>query len=154
MMVETIFQYSTLTGKCDLGIGLSWDEIEQLGELEAQFAPSADDRRMKVGRKFRREAAKLTGILRGDRINDRVDIIEVGPGGLVIRNAPFVARGEQVEIQIDVGVNSYRFRAQGVWLKDDGEDYRIGLAFIGMPIACRYVALAEHVADVVDRIAA
>ena len=45
MLVEIVFQYRTLTGKCDLGVGLEWDEIERLGEIEAMFAPSADDRR-------------------------------------------------------------------------------------------------------------
>ena len=154
MLVEIVFQYRTLIGKCALGVGLDWDEIEQMSSIEAVFAPSEDDRRMKVGRKFRREAAKLTGILRGDRINDRVDIIEVGPGGLVIRNAPFVARGEQVEIQIDVGDSSYRFRAQGVWLKDDGDDYKVGLALVGMPVCLHKIVVRKHEVDVVDTIAA
>ena len=154
MLVEIVFQYRTLIGKCDLGVGLEWDEIEQLNSIEAAFAPSADDRRMKVGRKFRREATKLTALMRGDRINDRVDVIEVGPGGLVIRNAPFVARGEQVEIQIDDGDDSYRFRAQGVWLKDDGDDYKVGLALIGMPVCLHKTVVSKHETDVIDTIAA
>jgi len=154
MLVEIVFQYRTLIGKCDLGVGLDWDEIEQINSIEAAFAPSEDDRRMKVGRKFRREATKLTALMRGDRINDRVDVTEVGPGGLVIRNAPFVARGEQVEIQIDHGNNSYRFRAQGVWLKDDGDDYKVGLALIGMPVCLHKTAVSKHETDVIDTIAA
>ena len=32
MLLEVVFQYRTLIGKCDLGVGLDWDEIE--GELE------------------------------------------------------------------------------------------------------------------------
>ncbi len=154
MLVEIVFQYRTLIGKCDLGVGLEWDEIEQITSIESAFAPSEDDRRMKVGRKFRREATKLTALMRGDRINDRVDVIEVGPGGLVIRNAPFVARGEQVEIQIDDGDNSYRFRAQGVWLKDDGDDYKVGLALIGMPVCLHKTVVSKHETDVIDTIAA
>ncbi|MBA3453004.1 MAG: PilZ domain-containing protein [Deltaproteobacteria bacterium] len=154
MLVEIVFQYRTLIGKCALGVGLDWDEIEQINSIEAAFAPTEDDRRMKVGRKFRREKANLKGLLRGDRINDRVDIVEVGPGGLVIRNAPFVARGEQVEIQIDDGDDSYRFRAEGVWLKDDGDDYRVGLALIGMPVCLRKTVVSKHETDVIDTIAA
>jgi len=154
MLVEIVFQYRTLIGKCDLGVGLDWDEIEQINSIEAAFAPTEDDRRMKVGRKFRREATKLTGLMRGDRINDRVEIIEVGPGGLVVRNAPFVARGEQIEIQIDDGNDSYRFRAQGVWLKDDGDDYKVGLALIGMPVCLRKTTVSKHETDVIDSIAA
>ncbi|MBA3540161.1 MAG: PilZ domain-containing protein [Deltaproteobacteria bacterium] len=135
-------------------MGLDWDEIEALGDIESSFAPSDDDHRMTSGRRFRREATKLTAVMRGDRINDRVEIVEMGPGGLVCRHAPYVARGELVEIVIDAGDQSYRFTAQGVWLKDDGDDYRVGFALVGMPVAIRTVTLSRHHTDVVDQIAA
>jgi hypothetical protein len=154
MLVEVVFQYRTLMGKCDLGIGLDWDEIEQVTAIESAFEPTADDRRMKAGRKFRREAVKLTALLRGDRINDRVDVTEIGPGGLVVRNAPFIAAGEHVEIVMDDGDKSYRFRGVGKWMKDDGDDYRVGLALIGMPVCLHTVAVSRHDADVVDGISA
>jgi hypothetical protein len=154
MLVEVIFQYRTLIGKCELGLGLEFDEIEQVTHIESVFAPSNDDRRMKLGRRFRREAVKVNAVMRGDRINDRVEIVELGPGGLVVRNAPYVARGEQVELTIEVGDLQYRFRARGVWLKDDGDDYRVGMQLIGMPVCLHKVAVSEHQADVVDRIAA
>ena len=153
MVVEAVFQYRTLIGKCELGVGLDWDEIEQVTAIESMFEPTADDRRMKAGRRFRREPIKLTALMRGDRINDRVDVIEIGPGGVVVRNAPFVAQGEQVEIVMQAGDNSYRFRAQGVWMKDDGDDYRLGLELIGMPVCVHTVALSRRENDLVDRIA-
>ncbi len=157
MLVESVFRYRTLQGKCDLGIGLDWDEIEQIGAIEEAFAPSVDDRRMSSGRRFRREPVKLTGLMRGDRIHDRVDIVELAPGGLVIRNAPFVARGEQVEIVIEVGDASYRFRAEGVWLRDDGDDYKVGLVFRGMPVCVRkhvnVTASRDTLPDVFSQIA-
>jgi hypothetical protein len=152
MLVEVVFQYRTLMGKCDLGVGLDWDEIEQVTAIESAFEPTTDDRRMKTGRRFRREAVQLTALLRGDRINDMVDVIEIGPGGLVVRNAPFVAHGEHVEIVIEDGDLSYRFSAEGVWLKDDGDDYRVGLALVGMPVCLHTVAVSRHEADLVDRI--
>ena len=154
MLVEIVFQYRTLIGKCDLGVGLDFDEIEQLSAMESAFAPSEDDQRMKSGRKFRREVTKLSVLMRGDRIHDRVELVEVGPGGFVVRHAPFVARGEQVEIQIDDGERSYRFRAQGVWMKDDGDDYKVGLALIGMPVCLHKVAVSKHETDAIDEIAA
>jgi hypothetical protein len=154
MLVEAIFQYRTLIGKCDLGFGLDFDEIEEVTHIESVFAPTADDRRMKTGRRFRREAVRLSAVIRGDRIHDRVEVIELGPGGLVVRNAPYVARGEQIELIIELGDTQYRFRAQGVWLRDDGDDYRVGLALIGMPVSIRKVAISAHQADVVDKIAA
>ena len=158
MLVETVFQYRSLIGKCELGVGLEWDDIERVTTIESSFEPTADDRRMKAGRKFRREAVKLSAVMRGDRINDCVEIIEMGPGGLVCRNAPYVARGEQIEIVVDgtdeLGGKSYRFRAQGVWLKDDGDDYRVGLEFVGMPVCLNKVAVSRHEADLVDKIVA
>jgi hypothetical protein len=154
MLVEVVFQYRTLMGKCELGVGLDWDEIEQITAIESAFEPTSDDRRMKAGRRFRREPVKMTALLRGDRINDRVDVIEIGPGGLVVRNAPFVSRGEHVEIVITDGDNSYRFSAVGIWLKDDGDDYRVGLALVGMPVCLHSVAVSRHESDLVDRIGA
>ena len=149
-MLEIVFQYRTLLGKCDLGIGLDCDEIEQLITIGELFAPTVHD----LGREFHREETQISALMRGDRINDRVEIIEVAPGGLVIRNAPFVARGEHVEILVDDGDTSYRFRAQGVWIKDDGDDYKVGLALIGMPICLNQTAVSAHQTDVIDQISA
>jgi hypothetical protein len=153
MVVEVVFQYRTLLGKCDLGVGLDWDEIEQVTAIEAAFEPTADDRRMSVGRRFRRETVKLAALLRGDKINDRVDVVEIGPGGVVVRAAPYIAQGEQVEIVMEDGDKSYRFRAQGVWLKEDGDDYRVGLELIGMPVCLYTFAVSRHGSDVIDHIA-
>jgi PilZ domain-containing protein len=148
MLVETIFQYRTLIGKCELGVGLDWDEIDHVSRIEQAFAAERKD-----GRKFRRQVVELTAIMRGDMINDRVDVIEIGPGGMVCRDAPFIACGEIVEIVIEDGDNSYRFRARGVWLRDDGDHYRVGLAFEGMPVCLHNVQISAHTWDVVDKIA-
>lgn len=150
-MLEVVFRYRTLIGKCDLGHGLDLDEIEEVAAIERDFAPKGERAR---GRKFRRQTVQLDGVVRGDRINDAIDIIEMGPGGLVCRKAPFIARGEQVEIVIDDGEHSYRFRAQGVWLRDDGEDYKVGLAFVGMPVCLHRVQVRRHEVDLVDKIVA
>jgi hypothetical protein len=153
MLVDVVFQYRSLVGKCELGVGLDWNEIEQVTMIESAFEPTADDRRMKTGRRFRREAVKLPALLRGDRINDRVELIELGPSGAVIRNAPYVARGEHVELVVESGDLSYRFRARGVWLKDDGDDYRIGLVLVGLPVCLHKVTHGQH-EDLVDKISA
>ena len=150
-MLETVFQYRTLVGKCDLGVGLEWDEIEEVTNIESKFETTIGERR---GRRFRRTSVRMTGVMRGDRINDRVDIVELGLGGMVVRNAPYIAKGEHVEIVIEIGELSYRFRAEGVWLKDDGDDYKVGLELIGMPVCLHKVAISAHTVDVIDRIAA
>lgn len=149
MMLETVFQYRTLIGKCELGCGLDWDEIEIVGRIEHAFASERHD-----GRKFRRQLVDMDAVLRGDQINDAVTIVELGPGGLVCRHAPFIARGEQIEIVVEDGEYCYRFRAQGKWLRDDGDDYQVGLQFIGMPVRLHKVLLSKHELDVVDRMLA
>jgi hypothetical protein len=153
MLVDVVFQYRSLIGKCELGVGLEWDDIEQVTLIESTFEPTADDRRMKTGRRFRREQVKMTALLRGDRINDRVELIELGPGGAVVRNAPYVARGELVELVIEQDDKSYRFRAKGVWLKDDNDDYRVGLELIGMPVCLHKVSLSKP-DEMLDKLAA
>ena len=147
-MVETIFQYRTLIGKCELGVGLDWDEIRVISDIERELVRDPGP----SGRRFKRESVEMRGIVRGDRINDRVDIIEIGPGGLVCRRAPFIARGEVVELVMNVEGKSYRFRAIGKWLKDDGDDYQIGLAFVGVPICLNIAQVSAHEFDLVDQI--
>jgi hypothetical protein len=91
-------------------------------------------------------------MMRGDQINDRVDIVELAPGGLVCTNAPFIARDELVELVIDSGDDQLRFMARGVWSKDEGNDYRVGLRFVGMPVRLHKVQISEHAIDVIDHI--
>jgi hypothetical protein len=55
---------------------------------------------------------------------------------------------------MDDGDKSYRFHAEGVWMKDDGDDYKVGLALVGMPVCLHTVAMNRHEADLVDRISA
>ena len=150
-MLETIFEYRALLAKCERGDGLDVNEIGRLMEIESDYAPRAEGPR---GRKFRREVVEIEAVIRGDRINDAVEIVEVGPGGIVCRNSPYIARGEQIEIVVDAGDRIYRFRAQGVWLKDDGEDYRVGLALLGEPLVLRTARMRHHEADIVDKIVA
>ena len=147
-MVDTIFQYRTLIGKCELGVGLDWDEIQTISDIERELVRDSGP----SGRRFKRMPVEMRGIVRGDRINDRVDITEIGPGGLVCRRAPFIARGEVVELVMNVEGKSYRFRAIGKWLKDDGDDYQIGLAFIGVPICLHIAQVSAHEFDLVDQI--
>ena len=146
--IETIFQYRTLIGKCELGVGLDWDEIQRITDIESELVLD----RGRSGRRYKRQNVELSGIVRGDRINDRVTITELGPGGLVCRRSPFIARGEVVEVVLNLEDCSYRFRAIGKWLKDDGDDYQIGLAFIGVPICLHIEQVSAHEFDLVDSI--
>jgi hypothetical protein len=147
MLLETVFQYRTLIGKCDLGVGLDWDEIDLVGRIEHAFASTTGD-----GRRYRRQAVEIPAIMRGDHIHDRVELIEIGPGGCVVVGAPFITKDELIELVIDDGEDSYRFTARGVWLRDEGQDYRVGLRFVEMPVKIHRVQISDHREDVVDRI--
>jgi len=148
-VLETIFEYRALLGKCERGEGLELDEIGRLMDIEREYAPTGEGPR---GRKFRREVVSIAAVIRGECMNDSVEIVEIGPGGFVCRKSPYIARGEQVELVVDCGDKSFRFRAQGVWLKDDGDDYKVGLALIGLPVCLNNVRFRRHEADIVDRI--
>jgi hypothetical protein len=148
VVIETIFQYRTLIGKCELGVGLDWDEIQQVTDIESELVLDHG----RSGRRYKRQPVMFTGIVRGDRINDRIEITELGPGGFVARHAPFIARGEVVELLLNIDDRSYRFRAIGKWLKDDGDDYQIGLAFVGVPICLHIEQVSAHEFDLVDSI--
>jgi hypothetical protein len=130
-MVEAIFQYRSLIGKCELGCGLTWEEIAQLTAMErALFVHSRSKIRTRVG---------LRGTVRGAGFDDRANITEIGVSGLVCTRAPWIECGELVELVIDIAERSYRFRAVSTALDYDGDDYRLELAFVGVPV-CLHIA--------------
>jgi hypothetical protein len=147
MVVEVIFRYRTLIGKCELGLGLDFDEMTQVAAIERAFEGLRT-------RRFRRESVELSVVLRGDRFHDRVELVELGPGGFVCCGAPYVAHGEAVELTVEIGEHCYRFGARAVWIKEDGDDYRIGFEMVGMAVRLRRVAFRKHRPDIVDQLAA
>jgi hypothetical protein len=147
-IVGLVFQYRTLLGKCELGTGLDFDEIDELSGLESQF-------RAGEGRKFHREPVVIGALLRGIDINDRVAVHDVSPGGAMVSGAPYTSEGDVVEVVIDADQVSYRFKAIVQWVRDDGDDYQVGLAFIGLPVRLSYGPASDAVAEsIVHRIAA
>jgi PilZ domain len=131
-LLDTVFRYRTLLGKCELGIGLSFDEIDEMCSVEALFASA--DRGYSPARRYRRSAVAMTALIRGDKYHDLVKVVVLGAGGLECRGAPFIEEGSHVELFLDVGDHSYRFCARAVWMRDDGNDYRVAFAFEGIPV--------------------
>ncbi len=155
LALDLVYQYRKLLGKCESGLGLDVEEIISLTTLEASFAPQ--QRAAPDERRYRRDRVDATCRLRGvEGLNDRVKLCEIGPGGLVCRQTPYVEEGTQLEVVIDdieVGL-SYRFTAKVAWLREDvGDDFALGLTFVGAPLLVHY-GPTEHVEDAVDRIAA
>jgi PilZ domain len=131
-LLDLVFRYRTLIGRCELSLGLSFEEIDELCGLEAalRYQPSSDEQR----RRFRRSTVSIPALLRGETFHDHVKISQLGAGGLECQGAPFVEEGTMVELIIDVEDHSYRFSARAVALREDGADYRVGFAFEGVPV--------------------
>jgi hypothetical protein len=154
-IVDLVYQYRTLAGRCELGTGLEFDDIDQLTLLEAQFRPGTDDLYARDGRRHRREAVVLHAVVRGANLNDRVAVRDLGPGGLMLVGAPYADEGDLIEVVIDADRKSYRFKAEVRWLADDGDDYKVGLRFVGLPVCLSYGPAAEiEIENVLDLIAA
>jgi hypothetical protein len=141
--VALVYQYRQLMGRCDAGTGLDFDEIDTLTTVESMLASqppigAADWRTADASETF-------TAVLRGPRLDDDIDIVNLGPEGCVCRNAPYADEGVTVELVIADSEDkvSYRFKAQVTWLDDDGDDFALGLAFVGVPIQVRYAASRE-----------
>jgi len=152
LALDLVYQYRKLLGKCESGLGLDVDEMIEMTALEAAFVAEARDER-----RHRRDRVDFTCRLRGvEGLNDRVRVAELGPGGLVCRQTPFVEEGRVIEVVIDdpeVDL-SYRFTCRVAWLREDvGDDFALGLSFLGAPLLVHH-GRSEHVEDAVDRIAA
>jgi hypothetical protein len=153
LALDLVYQYRKLLGKCEAGLGLDVEEMISLTALEAGLAPTPSARPDE--RKFRRDRVETWCRLRGaPGLNDRVRVSEIGPGGLVCRQAPYVDEGTVVEIVIDDAELSlsYRFYGRVTWLREDiGDDFAVGLEFVGVPLLVHYGPV-DHREDAVDRI--
>ncbi len=138
--VELVYQYRQLLGRCDAGTGLDFDEIDTLNNVESRLPLQppigADD--------WHEEPAApdetVSAVLRGHRLDDDVVLVNLGPHGCVCRRAPYADEDSTVEVVIEDSEASvsYRFKALVQWLDDDGDDFALGLAFIGVPLQVRY----------------
>lgn len=151
--VALVYQYRQLVGRCDSGTGLDFDEIDTLTSVESML-----DAQPPIGVSDWRTAdvsGSFAAVLRGPRMNDDVDIVNLGPQGCVCRNAPYADEGVTVELVImdsEASV-SYRFKAQVMWLDEDGDDFVLGLEFVGVPLQVRHATsrdTGELVAPIVS----
>jgi len=143
--LELVYQYRFLRGKCEAGRGLTVDEIDALSAIESLFSTrDADD--LWECRSHAREKVALAAQLRNRQLADAVRIVDLAPGGMVCRGAPYVEEGAALEVIIDdreIGL-SYRFRARVAWRgDDDDDDYRLGLELVGTPVLVRFRAAGE-----------
>jgi hypothetical protein len=151
--VALVYQYRQLKGRCDAGTGLDFDEIDTFTTVESMLTTQPP-----IGATDWRTASAtetFAAVLRGPRLNDDVDIVNLGPQGCVCRSAPYADEGVTVELVIadsEASV-SYRFKAQVMWLDDDdGDDFVLGLEFVGVPLQVRY-ATARELSEPGDEIA-
>jgi hypothetical protein len=147
--VALVYQYRQLNGRCDAGEGLDFDEIDTLTTVESMLAQppiGVNDWRTIAASGDASES--FAAVLRGPRMNDDVAIVNLGPQGCVCRNAPYAEEGVTVELVIadSEAPVSYRFKAQVTWLDDDGDDFVMGLEFVGVPLQVRYATSREMAA--------
>lgn len=152
-IVDLVYQYRSLLGRCERGEGLEFDQIDELTQLEAMFRPGADDLYAREGRLHRRESVVLGALLRGPDQNDRVAVHDLSLGGLAVTGAPYANVGDVLEVVIDADRRSYRFKARVCWLDEDGDDYKLGLALVGLPLVLAYGPRHASADDEIERIA-
>lgn len=141
--VELVYQYRQLVGRCDAGTGLDFDEIDTLTTVESMLTTQPPIGEADWHTAEAQEA--IAAVLRGPRLDDDVGIVNMGPHGCVCRSAPYADEGATVELVFEDGdaAVSYRFKAQVTWLQDDGDDFALGLEFVGVPIQVRYASTRE-----------
>ncbi len=137
--LDLVFRYRVLKHKCDVGMGLDFEEIDELAELEASFAVGADDAGAD-GRRFARAAQATSAIIRGVELNDRAVISDLGPGGLSCAGIPAATIGEVLDVVFDDGgPASMRLKAQVQWVRPAADGTAaMGLAFVGAPVRIHY----------------
>ena len=144
-VLELVFRYRQLLGKCETGAGLDFGEIPELTELEVELAGETrrhDGPRRLGERDFSRAAVELQAELRRGRFRDTVTIAELGPGGFVCEGGPFLQREDRVEVVVAMAapVMSVRFMAEIAWTRDRDVDCVLGFRVLGVPLAIRHPA--------------
>jgi hypothetical protein len=138
--LDLVYRHRQLAAKCEPGgAGLSFDEIDTLCGIEARFA----------GGPTIPAGSYLPGVLRARAASDSIRILDFGPGGAVLGGAPYLDEGETVDLVVDdrEHAQSYRFKARVEWLCDDeGDDFSLGLRFVGPPVLLRYGGRAATLA--------
>ena len=153
-VLELVYRYRQLMGRCETGAGMDFDQIDALAAVEAQLpAPPAIDASDWLGHQIPTAART---VLRGPRLDDEVSLINLGPVGCVCRRAPYAEEGTTVELIIgDSRIAAcYRFKASVAWLADDEDDFALGLRFVGVPVQMRYPASDQAPPGDASRVAA
>jgi hypothetical protein len=142
-VLKLVYRYRQLTGKCETGAGLDFDEIGELTAIEAAFAGEArrhpGDRRI-GDRDFVRASVEIGATLHRRQFRDPVTILDLAPGGFVCEGAPYLQEADRVEMVVpasDDGATSYRFMAEVAWTEDRDADCLIGFRFLGVPLEIR-----------------
>ena len=152
--LDLVYRYRTLMGKCDAGLGLAVEEIEEVITIESMFDAErdADSDPSACRRAFKRNQVELAAKLRNKRLSETVRVVDLGPGGMVCRGVPFIDDGERIEVVFDnaeLGV-SYRFRALVAWVRAQNGEHVCGLELLGAPVLVRFGPTGRRADTVVD----
>lgn|GEM_PF-3210096 len=143
-LLELVYKYRQLLGKCSTGAGLSMGEVETLSTIESLFGRHSDRGDTDLWtcqRRFVRENVDLHGKLRSRGMTDTIEVINIDPNGMVCSGAPYVEEGTTVELvfEDDELMITYRFKATVKWRRDaESDNYELGLQLVGVPLMIRH----------------
>lgn len=150
-----IFRFRAIQQKCAAGVPLELHELDELANVEGEFAPRADD--LRAGRRHRRLRFPLTTIVRGtgDDLNDLATVIDLSLGGVACQGAPAIIVGDTALLVFDEpdGCISYRIKATTAWvrMRVDGTA-TMGFTFVGAAIMLRYGAAPLSASELFDEL--
>ncbi|HET6612934.1 MAG TPA: hypothetical protein VFG83_13130 [Kofleriaceae bacterium] len=136
VVLEMVYRYRQLCGRCEAGLGLDMDEVMEITAIESRFSCTAGGE-WSDQRQFSRTPVTLSGRLSSRRFNDPIQVTDLGPGGMVIADAPYLERGDTVEIAVGQKAGCFRFVAEVAWIREDGPSTRTGLSLRGIPLLLR-----------------
>ncbi len=99
------------------------EEIVELENLEAEL---------------REVELSTPGLLRARRFCDPVKVASIGPNGILLAGCPWVEVGDPIELSIDLGDASYRFKGTVRWTGEDLQgDLDVAVTVVGIPVMLR-----------------
>jgi hypothetical protein len=128
-LLEQLYEYRRLLGRCGSDDGLEMGEIQQLAALDAQLAASLDQPRPR----------DVIAVVRGASSDDRVKLVDLCHTTMTIAACPFLDIGAKLDVMIDDEERalSYRFKARVLRFELDGSGNRITLELVGAPLLLR-----------------
>jgi hypothetical protein len=122
-VVDDVYRYRALRGRCESGGELSMDDIHQLEAIEPRLHHTS---------------IELPAIIRTRRFADPVRVVAIGPAGFVLAGCPWVDIDDVIELAVENADVCYQFKGKVTWTGDDAQgDLDVIATFVGVPLVLR-----------------